>query len=81
MFLLYFLNLFIIPSVNLVTKIGQLTLKMDAVIIVTLTTGMISILGVVFNSIVSKILEYRQSSKRYLYEKRETIFRFYRDSL
>lgn len=57
--------------VNLVTKIGQLTSKMDAVIIVALITGMVSILGVVLSAIVSKILEYRQNTKRYLYEKRE----------
>lgn len=44
---------------------------MDAVIIVALITGAVSILGVVLSSIVAKILEYRQNTKRYLYEKRE----------
>lgn len=56
--------------VNLLTEIAQLTSKLDAVIIVTLITGTISILGVVLSSIVSKILEYRQNTQRYLYEKR-----------
>ena len=49
----------------------QLSSKADAVIIVALITGGVSILGVVLSSIVSKILEYRQSINRYLYEKRE----------
>lgn len=34
-------------------------------------TGSVSILGVVISSIVSKIVEYRQNTKRYLYEKKE----------
>lgn len=44
---------------------------MDAVVIVALITGSVSILGVVISSIVSKIIEYRQNTKRYLYEKKE----------
>ena len=49
----------------------QLSSKADAVIIVALITGAVSILGVVLSSIVARILEYRQSINRYLYEKRE----------
>ena len=45
--------------------------NMDAVVIVALITGSVSILGVVISSIVSKIVEYRQNKKRYLYEKKE----------
>ena len=45
--------------------------NMDAVVIVALITGSVSILGVVISSIVSKIIEYRQNTKRYLYEKKE----------
>lgn len=45
--------------------------NMDAVVIVALITGSVSILGVVISSIVSKIVEYRQNTKRYLYEKKE----------
>ena len=44
---------------------------MDAVIIVALITGAVSILGVILSSIIAKILEYKQNTKRYLYEKRE----------
>ncbi|EFM40157.1 hypothetical protein HMPREF0379_0081 [[Eubacterium] yurii subsp. margaretiae ATCC 43715] len=56
---------------NLVIWIGEMTSKMDAVVIVALITGAVSISGVVLSSIVSKVLEYRQNIKRYLYEKRE----------
>lgn len=56
---------------NTIAKFAQATSKVDAVIIVALITGAVSILGVVLSSIVAKILEYRQNTKRYLYEKRE----------
>lgn len=54
-----------------VSKIAQITSNMDAVIIVALITGGVSIIGVIFSSIVAKVLEYRQETNRYLYEKRE----------
>lgn len=54
-----------------VAKIVQITSNVDAVIIVALITGAVSICGVVLSSIIAKILEYRQNTKRYLYEKRE----------
>ena len=44
---------------------------MDAVVTVALITGGVSIFGVVISSIVSKIIEYRQNIKRFLYEKKE----------
>ena len=52
-------------------KIMQASSNVDAVIIVALITGTVSIAGVVLSSIIAKILEYRQNTKRYLYEKRE----------
>lgn len=45
--------------------------NMDTVIIVTLITGGVSIAGVIISSVISKIIEYRQNTKRYLYEKKE----------
>ena len=45
--------------------------KLDAVIIVALITGGVSITGVVLSSIISKILEYKQRRREYLYQKRE----------
>ena len=63
---------FIINAISsAVIKIMQASSNVDAVIIVTLITGTVSIVGVVLSSIIAKILEYRQNTKRYLYEKRE----------
>lgn len=45
--------------------------NMDTVVIVALITGGVSIFSVVISSIVSKIIEYKQTTKRYLYEKKE----------
>ncbi|AOH39185.1 hypothetical protein [Dialister pneumosintes] len=57
--------------VNFIDRFNQVTSNIDAVVIVALITGSVSILGVVISSIVSKVIEYRQNTKRYLYEKRE----------
>ena len=68
------LGLFIDYAESFISSLSN----MDAVVIVALITGSVSILGVVISSIVSKIIEYRQNIKRYLYEKkRRTIFRIY----
>lgn len=45
--------------------------NMDAVVTVAIITGSLSFLSVFISSIISKILEYRQNTKRYLYEKKE----------
>lgn len=42
----------------------------DAVIVVALITGLLSLLGIV----VSNIIDYRQNTKRYLYEKKEEAY-------
>ena len=44
----------------------------DKVIIVAMITGMVSIIGVVFTSVIAKIIDYRYNVKKYLYDKRET---------
>lgn len=54
-----------------IEKIGNVTSSMDSVVIVTIITGGISIVTVLISAIVSKFIEYRQITKRYLYEKRE----------
>ncbi len=43
----------------------------DKVIIVAMITGTVSIIGVVFTSVVAKIIDYRYNVKKYLYDKRE----------
>ncbi len=45
--------------------------KMDAVIIVALITGTVSLLSVVINSIVGKCIEYNKARQEYLAKKRE----------
>lgn len=54
-----------------IEALSEIVSKTDAVVIVALITGGISIFGVVISSIVAKVLDYRQKTKRYLYEKRE----------
>lgn len=65
--IVWLLGLFIGYVESFVNRLSN----MDAVVIVALITGSVSILGVVISSIVSKIIEYRQNIKRYLYEKKE----------
>lgn len=45
--------------------------KIDAVVIVALITGCVSIVGVVISSIISKRFEYKRSRQEYLAKKRE----------
>lgn len=45
--------------------------KLDAVIMVTLISGAVSILGVVITSIIGKVIDYRNKRKEYLSQKRE----------
>ena len=45
--------------------------KLDAVVIVALITGAVSITGVVINSIIAKIVDYQKSREVYLAQKRE----------
>lgn len=51
--------------------LSSLTSKLDAVVIVALITGCVSIVGVVISSIVAKRIEYRRSRQEYLAKKRE----------
>ncbi len=45
--------------------------KLDAVIIVALLTGTISIIGVIVSSIIAKLLDYKKARQSYLAQKRE----------
>lgn len=45
--------------------------KLDAVVIVALITGAVSITGVIISSILDKIIEYRKARQEYLAKKRE----------
>ncbi len=45
--------------------------KLDSVVLVALITGSVSLVGVLFTSVISKIIDYRQSRRDYLNQKRE----------
>lgn len=45
--------------------------KMDAVVIVALITGAVSIIGVIISSVIAKIIDYKKNRKEYLNQKRE----------
>ena len=73
---IFFLIYLLIKNIGIllikgIEKIGNITSSMDSVVIVAIITGGISIVTVLISSIISKFIEYRQITKRYLYEKRE----------
>ncbi len=51
--------------------ISSLASKLDAVVIVALITGAVSIVGVVISSIVAKSIDYKKARREYLAQKRE----------
>lgn len=57
--------------INVIERIASITSSTDSVVIVALITGGISIVTVIISSVISKMIEYRQSTRRYLFEKRE----------
>lgn len=52
-------------------SLAAIASRTDAVIVVAMITGSISIITVIISSIISKVIEYRNQTNRYLYEKRE----------
>ena len=56
---------------QLVSFLKKFVSTTDKVIIVAMITGMVSIVGVVFTSVMAKIIDYRYNVKKYLYDKRE----------
>lgn len=57
--------------INGIIKLTEVASKLDAVIIVSLVTGLVSLIGVIISSIVAKIIDYRKSRQEYLTQKRE----------
>lgn len=51
--------------------ISTISSKLDAVVIVAMVSGVISITSVVISSVVSKIIEFKNKRKEYLSQKRE----------
>lgn len=56
---------------HLVSFLKKFVSTTDKVIIVAMITGMVSIIGVVFTSVIAKIIDYRYNVKKYLFDKRE----------
>ena len=56
---------------NGIMRLTEVASKLDAVIIVALITGVVSIIGVIISSIFAKIVDYIKSRKEYLTQKRE----------
>ena len=56
---------------NAIAWLKSVASSLDAVIIVALITGSISMISVIFTSVVGKIIEYNQKRLEYLYKKRE----------
>ena len=71
-FLLYFIFKYIgLGLSNLVLWLTSLASKMEAVVIVALITGGVSITGVIISSIVAKSVDYKKARRTYLAQKRE----------
>ena len=64
--------------INGIIKLTEVASKLDAVVIVALITGLVSITGVIISSIVAKIVDYRKSRQEYLTQKREKIISDYK---
>ena len=56
---------------SFINWLGNLSSKIDAVVIVALITGTVSLIGVIISSIVAKRVEYRKTRETYLAQKRE----------
>lgn len=56
---------------NFVDWLKEIASKLDAVVIVALITGSVSLIGVVLSSVVAKCIEYKKSREEYLAQKRE----------
>ena len=70
--IIYYVIKFISHIVSsFVDWISTVATTLDAVVIVALITGAVSIVGVIISSIVAKSLEYRKARREYLAQKRE----------
>lgn len=67
-YLLYYISIIFLSFINWISTLAS---KMDAVVIVALITGVISLVGVIISSIVAKVIDYRKSRQDYLAKKRE----------
>jgi len=66
--ILYYIGLGLYKIVVLISSIAS---KLDAVVIVSLITGTVSIISVIISSIISKSLDHKKAKREYLAQKRE----------
>lgn len=71
-FVVYMTGKYIIVGVKLaIDWLASLASKLDAVVIVALITGSVSIIGVLISSVAAKRIEYKRKRQEYLAQKRE----------
>ena len=71
-FAVYIAGKYIVVGIRItVDWLASLASKLDAVVIVALITGSVSIIGVLISSIIAKRIEYKKSRQEYLAKKRE----------
>lgn len=71
-FAIYYIFKYIgIGILNVASWLSSLASKMDAVVIVALITGAVSIIGVIISSIIAKSIDYKKARRTYLVQKRE----------
>lgn len=73
--LFYVFNLVGAGIRNLINWLSTVASTLDAVVIVALITGSVSIVGVIISSIVAKSIDYRKARREYLAQKREKPYR------
>lgn len=68
----YIVGKYIVIGIRIATDwLASLASKLDAVVIVALITGCVSIIGVLISSVIAKRIEYKRSRQEYLAKKRE----------
>lgn len=67
-FLYFVVFVGIAKTVNLIKETLS---KLDAVVVVALITGSVSLLGVIISSIIAKVIDYKRTRREYLAQKRE----------
>jgi len=67
-----FIFLFIGDGINSATLfLKKFVNNTDKVIVVAMITGAVSIVGVIFSSMIARVVDYKYNVKKYLYDKRE----------
>lgn len=56
---------------RIIVLLSTIASKLDAVVIVALITGVVSLISVIISSVISKSIEYRKTKREYLSQKRE----------